>query len=389
IKDINRSLYNLDFNFTDEFIVSYDSEMHDLHIEKKEPKSFKLWGKRINSIDLIVGKNGAGKSTILDLIAETNINRRLLFNKYRKGVNGLRTDHFSEWFAIYHVENNIFIVEGAGPNLLFNDNQEADYEYSFVCSYDFDEKKLHCKHSITVEKLNLQKNNEFSFDKTLLVMYGGSFNYEFRLQNTKRSRSTDDYMGFQRIRIPRASTSNIYHFLTKEYEMMEKERFTAQNVVCILDKEDFYIETGIPKREMKKFELLYHGAAPLTPQITENRPLNSDNRTGYYSFSIKEKFIITLLEGFIIKTWINEIDVDSKNQNKVNVLKDSIDSIEFNSLPEEQLFENLLEYLLLVLNLICEFVSEKNHGDEETYYAKALIDFVGQINCIQNEYFIS
>ncbi|WP_226546031.1 AAA family ATPase [Bacillus thuringiensis] len=389
IKDINRSLNNLDFNFTDEFIVSYDSKTKELFIEKNEPKSFELWGKRINSIDLIVGKNGAGKSTVLDLIAETNINRRLLFNRYRKGVHDPRAECFSEWFAIYHVEKNKFIVEGAEPNLLFNDNQEIKYEYSFVCSYDFDEKKLHCKHSITIEKRNLQKNNDVSFDKTLLIMYGGSFKEEFRVKNKRRSRSSDDYMGFHRIRIPPASISNIYHFLTKEYEMMEKGRFTAQNVVCILDKEDFYIETGISKREMKKFNLLYHGETPLTPQITESRPLASDYKSAYYSFSTKEKFIITLLESFIVKSWINEIDVDSKNRHKAIVLKELIDSIEFNGLPEKQSFEKLLEYLFLVLNLVCDAISEKYHGNEKTYYAKALIDFIGYIQRMRNEYFIS
>ncbi|NRR17640.1 AAA family ATPase [Bacillus pacificus] len=389
IKDINRSLNNLDFNFTDDFIIGYNPKTQDLHIEKKELKSFELWGGRINSIDLIVGKNGAGKSTVLDLIAETNINRRLLFNRYRKGVHDPRTECFSEWFAIYHVEKNKFIVEGAEPNLLFNDNQEIEYEYSFVCSYDFDEKKLNYKHSITLEKCNLQKNNELSLDNTLLIMYGGNFKKEFRLQNTKRSRNSDDYMGFRRIRIPGASISNIYHFLTKEYEMMEKERFTAQNVVCILDKEDFYLETGISKREMKNFKLLYHGEAPLTPDITESRPLDSDYRSIYYSFSMKEKFIITLLESFIVKAWINEIDVDNKNQNNVNALKKIIHSIEFNGLPEEQSFENLLEYLFSVLNLVCGAISKKYHGDEKTYYAIALIEFIGHIQRMSNDYFIS
>lgn len=45
IKDINRSLNNLDFNFTDDFIISYDPKTQDLHIEKKNLKALNCGGK--------------------------------------------------------------------------------------------------------------------------------------------------------------------------------------------------------------------------------------------------------------------------------------------------------------------------------------------------------
>lgn len=35
IKDINRGFHNVDFNFTDDFIVRYDLETRNIHIEKK------------------------------------------------------------------------------------------------------------------------------------------------------------------------------------------------------------------------------------------------------------------------------------------------------------------------------------------------------------------
>ncbi|MEM5659590.1 hypothetical protein AAHB50_29310 [Bacillus toyonensis] len=38
IKDINRGFRNIDFNFTDEFIVKYDPETHVLNIEKMKKK---------------------------------------------------------------------------------------------------------------------------------------------------------------------------------------------------------------------------------------------------------------------------------------------------------------------------------------------------------------
>lgn len=38
IKDINRGFRNFDFNFTNEFIVKYDLETHDLNIEKMKKR---------------------------------------------------------------------------------------------------------------------------------------------------------------------------------------------------------------------------------------------------------------------------------------------------------------------------------------------------------------
>lgn len=390
IKDINRGFRNFDFNFTNEFIVKYDLETHDLYIEKNEEKAFDLWGNKINSIDLIVGKNGAGKSTILDLIAETNINRRHLFNKYGEGlVNSFHNNRFSEWFAIYHVEDDKFVVEGAGPNLLFKERFTPSHEYSFVCRYSFDETRLYFKDYIQFEQLNIEKEYEVSLNDTLIFMYGNDSKGPNWLKTEKQDYSSDHYVGFKRVKISQVRLGNIYHFLTKEYEMIETKQFTAQNVFCIIDKGNLYRGIDLSKKDINKLRLLYQGQPLITSKLSQEIFPLLKNKEEPIPFSKKEKFIITLLENYIVDAWVNGINKDSVEKEKVNKLKQTIDAVKFKGLPQEQSFEDLLRYLYLVLNQVCDALSEKYLDGEETYYAQALIDFINHLQVIKDEYFIS
>ncbi|MED3541314.1 AAA family ATPase [Bacillus toyonensis] len=390
IKDINRGFGNIDFNFTEEFIVEYYPETHVLNIEKNEEKAFELWGERINSIDLIVGKNGAGKSTILDLIAETNINRRHLFNKHGEGmVNILHKDRFSEWFAIYHVEDDKFVVEGAGPNLLFKENLTISHEYSFVCRYAFDEKKLYFTKYIQFEQSNIEKEHESSLNNTLIFMYGNDSKGLKWLKTEKQDYGSDQYVGFKRVKISQARFGNIYHFLTKEYEMLETKQFTAQNAFCIIDKGNLYRGIDLSKKDMDKLKLLYHGQPLITSKLSQEIFPFLKTKVEYIPFSKKEKFIITLLENYIVNAWVNGINKDSEEQEQVNKLKQTIDAVKFKGLPQEKSFEDLLKYLFLILNHVCNALSEKYLDGEETYYAQALIDFIDHLQIIKDEYFIS
>ncbi len=390
IKDINRGFRNFDFNFTDEFIVKYEPETHKLNIEKNEEKAFDLWGNKINSIDLIVGKNGAGKSTVLDLIAETNINRRHLFNKYGEGlVNSFHENRFSEWFAIYHVENDKFVVEGAGPNLLFKERFTPSHEYSFVCKYSFAETKLYFKDYIQFEQLNNEKEHEVFLNDTLIFMYGHDSKGTNWLKTQRQEYSLDHYVGFKRVKIAQVKFGNIYHFLTKEYEMLETKQFTAQNVFCIINKGNLYRGIDLSKKDINKLRLLYQGQPLITSKLSQEIFPFLKNKEEPIPFSKKEKFIITLLENYIVNAWVNGINKDSVEKRKVNKLKKTIDAVKFKGLPQEQSFEDLLKYLFLVLNQVCNALSEKYLDGEETFYAQALIDFIDHLLIIKDEYFIS
>ncbi|MEW9181559.1 AAA family ATPase [Bacillus mycoides] len=382
IKDKNRGFHNFDFNLTDEFLVTYNHRTHDLNIEKKEPKTFELWGSKINSIDLIVGRNGAGKSTILDLIAETETNRSRIFDKYWIKTDELHEHQFTEWFAIYHVEENTFVVEGSGPKLLFEKNftSNSHYDYSFICKYNFTENTLFNMRDIQLEGPGLQKDTKSHPFETLVFLYGADSGEVSWLQTEKRDSSSDTYSGFQRARIPSVSTRNIYHFLTNEYDMLEKEQFTAQNVFCIIDKKNPYRGIDVLGKDMESAKLLYRGK----PFINKDMFSLIEDKEEYGSFTNKERFIITLLESYIVNACNNA------TKEKLNNLKKSMDSIEFDGLPQEQSFENLLKYFFLVIKKVCNDIFEEYLDDSgEEYRAQALIEFITSLKVLKDEYFIS
>ena len=85
------------------------SEKHKFGIKDKtlfykENKNRRFFGDKISNLSLIVGKNGIGKSSVLDLISFSNKNINL-----RRGRNS--------YFNIFHIKDNLFLIDGS-PSLI-------------------------------------------------------------------------------------------------------------------------------------------------------------------------------------------------------------------------------------------------------------------------------
>ncbi|MCI5934130.1 MAG: AAA family ATPase [Lachnospiraceae bacterium] len=94
--------YSYEYNFT------YDRKKKILHAEKKEDGDLlsEFYGEHIEGITLLVGENGAGKTTIMELLA-------LPDEKYKKRFASSYFEGMS-WFAVYKTDNGHFVIEGEG-----------------------------------------------------------------------------------------------------------------------------------------------------------------------------------------------------------------------------------------------------------------------------------
>ncbi len=143
--NIKRPLQNQEIHFGDKFLVNYDPENRELSIAKRPDVMPCIYGDRIKSFDLLVGRNGTGKSTVLDLLGLPRRNRQeLLPFKKEEQVSSKDTERYT-WFALYHIQDNLFAAEGYWADMLKFLNADKMFWqpfYSAAFRYDLDKQHV-------------------------------------------------------------------------------------------------------------------------------------------------------------------------------------------------------------------------------------------------------
>ena len=100
IEKMDTGIKNSEIFFSDK----HKFKLKDRNLFYIEDKNRRFFGEKISNLSVIVGKNGVGKSSLLDLISFSNKNINL-----RRGRNS--------YFNIFHLRDNIFFIEGS-PSLI-------------------------------------------------------------------------------------------------------------------------------------------------------------------------------------------------------------------------------------------------------------------------------
>lgn len=125
--------------YSHNYDVEYDEKNNTLKIKKQEDVLGGFYGKSVDEISLVVGKNGVGKTTILELFSLDD-------EKYNKRFQSLYYSDMS-WFVVYELRDNKFIVEGTGK---FFNSTENDISRKYKKGH-IDEEGLFCEETQDVK----------------------------------------------------------------------------------------------------------------------------------------------------------------------------------------------------------------------------------------------
>jgi hypothetical protein len=98
------------FQFSSKFISSYDEIDGRIKLDKNNKCINNMFGKTISEITAVVGNNGSGKTTILDVIG-LDYKTRVETSEY---YYDSRYYYKDKYFMMYHVREDIFYIEGLG-----------------------------------------------------------------------------------------------------------------------------------------------------------------------------------------------------------------------------------------------------------------------------------
>jgi AAA15 family ATPase/GTPase len=111
--DNYRNIQNMGFNFSPRFNVDFNKQNeqseHPTLLIKENSSYIKLFEEKVDNITGIIGKNGSGKTNILDLLGAKRYDRSS-FGNYET----------QKYFLIYHLEGNRFAFEGSNFDYIKN-----------------------------------------------------------------------------------------------------------------------------------------------------------------------------------------------------------------------------------------------------------------------------
>lgn len=188
--------FELGLNFTRKFSVNYSLNTRKINIERtQEIELSNFFGSNISDVTAIVGRNGVGKSTLLNILGLQRLDH-----------NDLYRNEEAVWFCLYHIKDDDFAIEGVSPKNFFSDGihqvNEGYFAYSFKLSDD-----------IIIYNNNLQEYS-VDFHNSVSVLYNPNVNVRNRFD-----REYGNY-GFKRAYINHKN-SYVYLFLCDDKNVFE------------------------------------------------------------------------------------------------------------------------------------------------------------------------
>lgn len=336
--DNKQFIEDKEFNFSDKFKIKFDLKSRKLNIEKIKDGHPNFYGKSIENVKMLVGENGTGKSTLLDVLG-MNRNDRIdesFVRKYKSLGTNIKSNvfHNSKDDISYFKDEYIIIY-------IINDNEELE-KCIFgmeVTGNFFKDKEWFIKNIVinkdTFYKLPIGFIFKYENNQIISMVYH-FFDYIDESGNIYRS-SNDTHQYYHKI-------CDLCHLFYFSHSYRERIRYGESKISGDVEKED---EEYLMKRFYRNFKFENASDWHSAYMFLYNKEYDEFRKEVF-----KDSIEIDLLHSFKEEEVIPPPNSTSREQliaSNYDALKESmVDSLRFKSIgkKEDMILNWLNDYIM-------------------------------------------
>ena len=317
IKQCENVFENVEFNFSSNYIATMKN--NELLVKENQNTVKNYYGNNVNSVSMFLGKNGMGKSTLLDILGMNREDRSNETYIRRKGGYEVK----SSYFILYHLYDDYFAFEFVDESFLEGKDkisnidmenekvQSALYKVPMGNIFELEGGVFKYRGNIITQWL---ENHDCK--KKIEYAYITSDKYNNRISNRHREYS-DEYTFERRYYIEGNNYEHLYKYFIylKEInnDMLQEKNIVIENCIKIedhiFDKEK---EKGDYLQERKKeLDKLFNLKSRIEIQM-ERKILKKEPQKDLRS--VKEQFLHTFyaqaIEFYFLEQLVGWSEVD-------------------------------------------------------------------------------